>query len=97
MPSNVRFKLDLFLMRPENFEIIYLIRTGSKEFSPAVMGHAKHNTPCQSESSYFEEHGLQGKPEGYLVNKETSARGDTRGARRVRPARPRIHRAGGSI
>lgn len=37
-------KLDLFLARPENFGLIYLIRTGSAEFSQGVVTHAKYNT-----------------------------------------------------
>jgi DNA polymerase/3'-5' exonuclease PolX len=72
------FKLDLFLARPENFGIIHLIRTGAAEFSAAVLGHAKHNTPYQTESSYYEEHEMKGKPEGYLVRKATGERVETR-------------------
>lgn len=41
-------KLDLFLARPENFGAIYLIRTGSAEFSQAVVTHAKRiHKPCR--------------------------------------------------
>lgn len=40
-------KLDLFLARPENFGAIFLIRTGSAEFSQAVVTHAKRiGKPC---------------------------------------------------
>lgn len=34
-------KLDLFIARPENWGAIFLIRTGSAEFSEAVVTHAK--------------------------------------------------------
>lgn len=37
-------KLDLFLATPENFGLIHLIRTGSAEFSQAVVTYAKHRT-----------------------------------------------------
>lgn len=65
-------KLDLFLARPDNFGLIFLIRTGHKKFSSGVLGHAKRNTPYQTESSYFEEHEIKGRgePEGYLVEKK---------------------------
>lgn len=44
---NDEIKLDLFIARPENFGIIHLIRTGSAEFSQAVVTHAKRRgTPC---------------------------------------------------
>jgi len=33
--------LDLFMATPENWGCIYLIRTGGKEFSAAVMRHAR--------------------------------------------------------
>lgn len=40
-------KLDLFLTAAEQFGIIYLIRTGSAEFSQAVVTHAKRiGKPC---------------------------------------------------
>jgi DNA polymerase/3'-5' exonuclease PolX len=40
-------KLDLFIASQENFGAIYLIRTGSAEFSAAVMAHAKRlNRRC---------------------------------------------------
>jgi DNA polymerase/3'-5' exonuclease PolX len=40
-------KLDLFLTAPENWGIIFLIRTGAAEFSEAVVTHAKHiGKPC---------------------------------------------------
>ncbi len=57
-PGKEMVKLDLFLTRPQNWGIIYLIRTGAAEFSAAVLGHAKRNTPHQSESSYYAEHGM---------------------------------------
>ncbi len=38
LPGGV--KLDLFLATPENFGLIYLIRTGSSDFSKAVVTHA---------------------------------------------------------
>lgn len=41
-------KLDLFLAQPGNFGAIYLIRTGSAEFSQAVVTHAKRiGMPCR--------------------------------------------------
>lgn len=44
-------KLDLFIARPENFGAIYLIRTGSAEFSEAVVTHAKRiGKRCQEGS-----------------------------------------------
>ena len=65
-------KLDLFLPRQDNFGLLYLIRTGHKEFSSGVLGHAKRNTGYQTESSYFKEHGIKdrGEPECYLVEKK---------------------------
>jgi DNA polymerase/3'-5' exonuclease PolX len=39
-----RIKLDLFLARPDNFGLIFLIRTGSADFSQAVVTYAKHRT-----------------------------------------------------
>lgn len=40
-------KLDLFLATPENFGILLLIRTGSAEFSQAVVTHGKRiGIPC---------------------------------------------------
>lgn len=64
-------KLDLFIARPANFGLLYLIRTGHKDFSAAVLGHAKRRTPYQTESSYFEEHQVKGRgePEAYLVER----------------------------
>ncbi|MBA3243360.1 MAG: hypothetical protein H0T60_19225 [Acidobacteria bacterium] len=64
-------KLDLFIARPDNFGLIYLIRTGHRDFSAAVLGHAKRNTRYQTESSYFDEHEIKnrGDAEGYLVEK----------------------------
>jgi DNA polymerase/3'-5' exonuclease PolX len=37
-------KLDLFLTTPEQWGLIFLIRTGSAEFSQAVMAYAKYYT-----------------------------------------------------
>ncbi|HEY0545291.1 MAG TPA: hypothetical protein VGC91_07955 [Pyrinomonadaceae bacterium] len=34
-------KLDLFLARPDNFGLIYAIRTGSKDFTAALVTHAR--------------------------------------------------------
>lgn len=49
-------KLDLFLAKPDNFGTIFLIRTGSAEFSQAVVTKAKHQgTPC--EGGYFTQNG----------------------------------------
>jgi DNA polymerase IV (family X) len=40
-------KLDLFLARPDNFGLIYCIRTGSAEFSKALVTHAANvGMPC---------------------------------------------------
>lgn len=77
LPTGI--KLDLFIANPRNFGLIYLIRTGSKDFSAALLGYAKHQTPYQTERSYYEEHPeLPGKPEtGYLVEKATGKRVDT--------------------
>lgn len=72
LPSGI--KLDLFLARPENFGLIYVLRTGPADFSAALLGHAKRRTPYQSESSYFDEHGLKGEPESYLVERKSGAR-----------------------
>lgn len=42
-----KIKLDLFLAQASNFGIIYVIRTGSQEFSTALMSHAKmRGYPC---------------------------------------------------
>lgn len=41
-------KLDLFLCKPDNWGAIYLIRTGSAEFSQAVVTQAKRiGKPCR--------------------------------------------------
>lgn len=37
-----QIKLDLFLTKPENFGSVFLIRTGSADFSRAVAAHAQH-------------------------------------------------------
>ena len=39
LPENI--KLDLFLASPDNFGLIYAIRTGSKEFTAALVTHAR--------------------------------------------------------
>jgi DNA polymerase/3'-5' exonuclease PolX len=39
-----RIKLDLFLARPDNFGLIFLIRTGSADFSQGLVTFAKHRT-----------------------------------------------------
>lgn len=41
-PTNI--KLDLFLARPENFGVIYTIRTGSSDFSRELMTYARNKT-----------------------------------------------------
>jgi len=46
-------KLDLFLASAENYGLILLIRTGSAEFSQAVMTYAKHRTPYHVEGGYL--------------------------------------------
>jgi DNA polymerase/3'-5' exonuclease PolX len=78
-------KLDLFLASTQQFGLIYLIRTGSAEFSAAILGYAKHSTPYQTEKSWHEERPeLKGKPEGgWLVEKATGSRVDTREERAV--------------
>ena len=48
-----RVKLDLFLASPENYGLILLIRTGSAEFSQALMTYAKHRTPYHIEGGYL--------------------------------------------
>jgi DNA polymerase/3'-5' exonuclease PolX len=49
-------KLDLFLAARDNFGLIYLIRTGSAEFSEAVVTHAKRiGLPCKE--GYLRDHG----------------------------------------
>jgi DNA polymerase/3'-5' exonuclease PolX len=41
-------KLDLFIAQPGNFGAIFLIRTGSAEFSQAIVTHAKRiGKPCR--------------------------------------------------
>lgn len=43
-----KIKLDLFLAQPENFGMIFLIRTGAAEFSEAVVTQAKRiGKPCR--------------------------------------------------
>jgi DNA polymerase/3'-5' exonuclease PolX len=78
-------KLDLFLAEPENFGLIYLIRTGAAEFSAAILGHAKNRTSYQTEKSYYEDRPeLKGKPEGgWLVEKATGRRIEVRDERDV--------------
>jgi DNA polymerase/3'-5' exonuclease PolX len=46
-------KLDLFLAAPENYGLILVIRTGSAEFSQALMTYAKHRTPYHVEGGYL--------------------------------------------
>jgi DNA polymerase/3'-5' exonuclease PolX len=46
-------KLDLFLASAENYGLILLIRTGSAEFSQAVMTYAKHRTPYHVEGGHL--------------------------------------------
>jgi DNA polymerase/3'-5' exonuclease PolX len=46
-------KLDLFLASPENYGLIMAIRTGSAEFSQALMTYAKHRTPYHVEGGYL--------------------------------------------
>lgn len=49
-------KLDLFLAARDNFGLIYLIRTGSADFSAAVVTHAKNiGMPCKD--GYLHEEG----------------------------------------
>ncbi|MET0625732.1 MAG: hypothetical protein ABW250_22545 [Pyrinomonadaceae bacterium] len=48
-----RVKLDLFLALPENYGMILAIRTGSAEFSQALMTYAKHRTPYHVEGGYL--------------------------------------------
>ncbi len=67
-------KLDLFLASPDNFGLIYLIRTGAAEFSSAILGYAKNHTPYQTERSYYDEHRLKGETESYLVERATGHR-----------------------
>lgn len=67
-------KLDLFIARADNYGLIKLIRTGSRDFSPAVLGYAKRHTPYQTESSYFKERKKKGEPESYLVERATGKR-----------------------
>jgi DNA polymerase/3'-5' exonuclease PolX len=76
-------KLDIFLPCPENFGLIFLIRTGAKDFSSAILGYAKQHTPYETERSYLERHGLKGKPESYLVERKTGQRVVTREERDV--------------
>jgi DNA polymerase/3'-5' exonuclease PolX len=45
LPSGI--KLDLFIAQPSNWGMIYLIRTGSADFTTAVVTHAKRiGLPC---------------------------------------------------
>ena len=67
-------KLDIFLPHADNWGLIYLIRTGAREFSSAILGYAKQRSPYESESSYFERKNLKEKPEGYLVERATGRR-----------------------
>jgi DNA polymerase/3'-5' exonuclease PolX len=71
-----RIKLDLFLASPDNYGLIFTIRTGHKDFSAALLGYAKRFTPYQTERSYYEDRPeLKGKPEGgYLVERATGRR-----------------------
>lgn len=46
-------KLDLFLAASENYGLILAIRTGSAEFSQALMTYAKHRTPYHVEGGYL--------------------------------------------
>jgi DNA polymerase/3'-5' exonuclease PolX len=49
-------KLDLFLASRDNFGLIYLIRTGSADFSEAVVTHAKRiGLPCKE--GFLRDHG----------------------------------------
>jgi DNA polymerase/3'-5' exonuclease PolX len=53
-------KLDLFLAAAENYGMIMAIRTGSAEFSQALMTYAKHRTPYHVEGGYLRDR--QGAP-----------------------------------
>jgi len=46
-------KLDLFLASAENYGLILVIRTGSAEFSQALMTYARHRTPYHVEGDYL--------------------------------------------
>ena len=46
---NESVKLDLFLTTPEQWGVIFLIRTGSREFSMGVMTYAGKRTPFRVE------------------------------------------------
>jgi DNA polymerase/3'-5' exonuclease PolX len=40
-------KLDVFLVRPTNWGVLYTIRTGSATFSQALVTYIKHQTPLR--------------------------------------------------
>jgi DNA polymerase/3'-5' exonuclease PolX len=89
---NEEIKLDLFLATPENFGLIYLIRTGSADFSQAVVTHALHATNYRVQAGYVIEQASgsrQHTPEEAsvfglfgLAYIEPSARIDARAVRR---------------
>lgn len=55
-PSTLtQIKLDLFLCRPENWGVIYCIRTGSADFSRALVTYARDKTPYRVEGGYLVE------------------------------------------
>lgn len=103
--GGARVKLDLFIARPANFGLIYLIRTGAKDFSEAVLGHAKRATPYQTEWSYYDERPhLPGKAEtGWMVERATGRRVDLREEEDVfdllglQFVEPRLREDGGSL
>jgi DNA polymerase/3'-5' exonuclease PolX len=51
LPAGI--KLDLFITSLETYGLIYLIRTGSADFSAALMTYAKNETPYRVEGGWL--------------------------------------------
>lgn len=54
-------KLDLFICRPENWGVIYAIRTGSDQFSTAMVTHIRDNTEYRVRDGYLTGQDFEGK------------------------------------
>lgn len=61
-------KLDLFLARPENWGVIYTIRTGSADFSRALVTYARDKTPYRVAEGNLVWNTIGSGPSGELVN-----------------------------
>jgi len=66
-----RIKLDLFLARPENFGVIYTIRTGSADFSRELVTYARDHTIYRVQEGYLVDDRQLGRPKIVCPDEET--------------------------